>query len=58
MIAAMAQLLAAMHPDTYAQSLRILRDAYPDLPLAMRLAALAMRNSQAELQPPDIHIPK
>jgi len=58
MIAAMAQLLAATHPDTDAEALRVLREAYPDLPLAMRLAALSLANRKSKRRLPDVHIPK
>jgi len=39
-IAEMRRLLAAMRPDTTADALKALRDAFPDTPLDERLAAI------------------
>lgn len=39
-IAEMRRLLAAMRPDTTADALKALRDAFPDMPLDERLAAI------------------
>ena len=40
-IAGMRALLLALEPDSDAEALRLLRDAFPDLPLAERVKACA-----------------
>ncbi len=41
MVRAMADMLSLEHPRSAAEALKTLRLAYPDCPLALRLAALA-----------------
>jgi hypothetical protein len=40
MVHAMSALLASQRPASAAEALRMLRRGYPDIPLAMRIAAL------------------
>ncbi len=40
LLRAMAAVLARQHPATTAEALRMLRRGYPDIPLAMRVAAM------------------
>ncbi len=40
LLRAMAAALARQHPTTTAEALRMLRRGYPEIPLAMRIAAM------------------
>jgi hypothetical protein len=51
---AMTRLLADHAPASDAEALKLLRGAYPELPLALRLAALAARIKTR----PETHIPR
>ncbi len=43
---AMTELLARQHPGSAAEALRALRRGYPDIPLALRIAALCARSTK------------
>jgi hypothetical protein len=49
MVQAMAALLGTRDPGSDAEALRVLRSAYPDLPLTLRLAALAARPARPHI---------
>ena len=57
-VQAMAELLALENPGSTAEALRTLRLAYPDYPLALRLAALAAAMKRAPQEPNGIYIPR
>jgi hypothetical protein len=40
LVRAMRAVLASRHPESAAEALRLLRHGYPDIPLAMRIAAI------------------
>jgi hypothetical protein len=57
-VAAMAEMLTLEKPGSTAEALRSLRLAYPDYPLALRLAGLAAAMKRHTQEPNGIYIPR
>ena len=56
LVRAMTDILAHERPDSTAEALRVLRLAFPDYPLALRLVAVASALRWTDR--PSYHIPK
>ena len=54
----MAEMLTIDKPGSTAEALKSLRLAYPDYPLALRLAGLAAAMKRTEPEPNGIYIPR
>ena len=57
-VEAMAEMLTIEKPGSTAEALKSLRLAYPDYPLALRLAGLAAAMKRTEPEPNGIYIPR
>lgn len=57
-VQAMAEMLTLENPGSTAEALKMLRLAYPDYPLALRLAALAAAMKRPPPEPNGIYIPR
>lgn len=57
-VQAMTAALALENPGSTAEALKTLRRAYPDCPLALRLAALAAAMKRPAADPNGIYIPR
>jgi hypothetical protein len=57
-VAQMANLLTSQRPASDAEALRLLRGAFAEFPLTLRLAAIAWQARKPSLQPAQAYMPR